>query len=222
MDTLERIQILEDLRAGMFDVLVGVNLLREGARPARSGAGGDPRRRQGGFPAQRAVADADRGTRRAPFTGQRDPLCRHLHRLHALRHRAEQPPARETGALQHGARHAAAPGAEERHGAKHPALRAHRRPGNSGELPARRRPLHGRRGRTENLCRKREHRHADRQGARRHGTCGQIARLPRRREIPRQDVRTAETQGGEPERLTRPARGYSRTALRKVKYLAAR
>jgi len=30
VDTLERIRILEDLRAGMFDVLVGVNLLREG------------------------------------------------------------------------------------------------------------------------------------------------------------------------------------------------
>ena len=29
VDTLERIQILEDLRAGLFDVLVGVNLLRE-------------------------------------------------------------------------------------------------------------------------------------------------------------------------------------------------
>ncbi|MBP3455847.1 MAG: excinuclease ABC subunit UvrB [Alistipes sp.] len=30
VETLERIQILEDLRADMFDVLVGVNLLREG------------------------------------------------------------------------------------------------------------------------------------------------------------------------------------------------
>ena len=30
VDTLERVQILEDLRAGMFDVLIGVNLLREG------------------------------------------------------------------------------------------------------------------------------------------------------------------------------------------------
>lgn len=30
VDTLERIQILEDLRAGGFDVLVGINLLREG------------------------------------------------------------------------------------------------------------------------------------------------------------------------------------------------
>ena len=30
VDTLERIQILEDLRTGVYDVLVGVNLLREG------------------------------------------------------------------------------------------------------------------------------------------------------------------------------------------------
>ena len=30
VDTLERVEIMEDLRAGSFDVLVGVNLLREG------------------------------------------------------------------------------------------------------------------------------------------------------------------------------------------------
>jgi excinuclease ABC subunit B len=30
VDTLERVQIMEDLRRGLFDVLVGVNLLREG------------------------------------------------------------------------------------------------------------------------------------------------------------------------------------------------
>lgn len=30
VDTLERVQIMDDLRAGMYDVLVGVNLLREG------------------------------------------------------------------------------------------------------------------------------------------------------------------------------------------------
>ena len=30
IDTLERIQILRDLRRGEFDVLVGINLLREG------------------------------------------------------------------------------------------------------------------------------------------------------------------------------------------------
>ena len=30
VDTLERVQIMEDLRQGIYDVLVGVNLLREG------------------------------------------------------------------------------------------------------------------------------------------------------------------------------------------------
>ena len=30
VDTLDRIQILEDLKNGLYDVLVGVNLLREG------------------------------------------------------------------------------------------------------------------------------------------------------------------------------------------------
>ena len=30
MDTLERIEIIRDLRRGVFDVLVGINLLREG------------------------------------------------------------------------------------------------------------------------------------------------------------------------------------------------
>ena len=30
IDTLERIEILKDLRTGLFDVLVGINLLREG------------------------------------------------------------------------------------------------------------------------------------------------------------------------------------------------
>src|SRR5690606_15690791 len=30
IDTLERVQILRDLRLGEFDVLVGINLLREG------------------------------------------------------------------------------------------------------------------------------------------------------------------------------------------------
>jgi excinuclease ABC subunit B len=30
IDTLERIEIMQDLRKGLFDVLIGVNLLREG------------------------------------------------------------------------------------------------------------------------------------------------------------------------------------------------
>ena len=30
IDTVERVEIIRDLRAGAFDVLVGINLLREG------------------------------------------------------------------------------------------------------------------------------------------------------------------------------------------------
>src|SRR5687767_15278066 len=30
IDTMERVEILRDLRLGLFDVLVGINLLREG------------------------------------------------------------------------------------------------------------------------------------------------------------------------------------------------
>ena len=36
VDTLERIQIIRDLRLGEYDVLVGVNLLREGLDLPRS------------------------------------------------------------------------------------------------------------------------------------------------------------------------------------------
>ena len=36
IDTLERVQILRDLRLGEFDVLVGINLLREGPGFTRS------------------------------------------------------------------------------------------------------------------------------------------------------------------------------------------
>ncbi len=54
VDAIERMEILRGLRLGKFDVLVGINLLREGLDLPGGLAGGDPRRRQGGVPAQRA------------------------------------------------------------------------------------------------------------------------------------------------------------------------
>ena len=45
--TRERIEIIRDLRLGAFDVLVGINLLREGPRHSRMRPGRHPRRRQG-------------------------------------------------------------------------------------------------------------------------------------------------------------------------------
>ncbi len=50
VDTLERVEILRSLRLGEFDVLVGINLLREGLDLPGGVARRDPRRRQGGVP----------------------------------------------------------------------------------------------------------------------------------------------------------------------------
>ena len=49
IDTLERVEILRDLRRGVFDVLVGINLLREGLDLPGGVARRHSRRRQGGF-----------------------------------------------------------------------------------------------------------------------------------------------------------------------------
>ena len=54
VDTLRRIELLRELRLGQYDVLVGINLLREGLGGV---PGGDPGRRQGRLPALRQVAD---------------------------------------------------------------------------------------------------------------------------------------------------------------------
>ena len=35
IDTIERVEIIRDLRSGEFDILVGINLLREGTRYSR-------------------------------------------------------------------------------------------------------------------------------------------------------------------------------------------
>ena len=64
IDTLERIQIIRELRLGEYDVLVGVNLLREGLDLPEVSLVGDPRRRQGGLPPRRDVADPDDRPRR--------------------------------------------------------------------------------------------------------------------------------------------------------------
>ena len=65
IDTLERVEIIRDLRLGVFDVLVGINLLREGLDLPEVSFIGDPRRRQGGVPARLPLADPDHRTRGA-------------------------------------------------------------------------------------------------------------------------------------------------------------
>ena len=63
-ETIERMEIIRDLRLGEFDVLVGINLLREGLDIPGGRPGRHPRRRQGGLPAQRDLPRPDHRPRR--------------------------------------------------------------------------------------------------------------------------------------------------------------
>jgi late competence protein required for DNA uptake (superfamily II DNA/RNA helicase) len=65
VETLERIEILRQLRLGMFDVLVGVNLLREGLDLPEVSLGGRAGCGQGRIPAQQSLAYPDRWPRGA-------------------------------------------------------------------------------------------------------------------------------------------------------------
>ncbi len=108
IDTVERVEIIRDLRLGTFDVLVGINLLAR--RPGYPGsvAGGDSRRRQGRLPAFRAQPDPDHRPRRAQPERHGDPVRRPRHRFHEARHRRNRAPPRQAGGLQRSQRHHAA------------------------------------------------------------------------------------------------------------------
>ena len=105
IDTLERIQIIRELRLGEYDVLVGREPPARGARPARGVARRDPRRRQGGLPPRRDLADPDDRPRRAEHPRQGDHVRRQGDRGDAHRDRGDRPPPRDPGGLQRGARH---------------------------------------------------------------------------------------------------------------------
>ena len=108
VSTLDRIKILRDLRRGDYDVLIGVNLLREGLGSAGSFAGRHSRRRQGRLPALDRFADSDHGPRGAPSRRPRDSLRRCDDRQHEARHRRNRPAPRNSADLQRSQRHYAA------------------------------------------------------------------------------------------------------------------
>ena len=105
IDTIERIEIIRDLRLGAFDVLVGHQPAARRARHPGVRPGRHPRRRQGRFFAQRDVADPDHRPRGAQRRRQGGALCRHRHRLDGARDGGDQPPPREAGRVQHRQRH---------------------------------------------------------------------------------------------------------------------
>jgi hypothetical protein len=81
IDTVERVEIIRDLRLGEFDVLVGINRLRQGLDIPEVSLGRDPRRRQGGLPACRALSHPDDRPRGAAHQRHGDPLRRQDDRL---------------------------------------------------------------------------------------------------------------------------------------------
>ena len=105
VDTLERIQIIRELRLGEYDVLVGVNLLARGSRPAGGHAGRHPRCRQGGLPARRDLADPDDRPRRPEHRRQGDHVRRQAHRRDGRSDLRDRPPPRDPGRLQRGEQH---------------------------------------------------------------------------------------------------------------------
>ena len=72
VDTLERIEIIRDLRLGAFDVLVGINLLREGLGHPGMRAGRHPGRRQGRLSALDKMTDSLTGGAGRRPTGGRE------------------------------------------------------------------------------------------------------------------------------------------------------
>ena len=105
VDTIERIEIIRDLRLGAFDVLVGINLLREGLDIPEC--------------ALVAILDADKegflrsetslvqtiGRAARNVDGKVILYADSDDRLDAARDGGDQPPPRQAGGLQHRARH---------------------------------------------------------------------------------------------------------------------
>ena len=100
IDTIERIQIIRDLRLGEYDVLVGVNLLREGLDLPEVSLVGDPRRRQGGLPARRDQPDPDDRAGGAEREGQGADVRGPGDGRDAGGDRRDRPPPRDPARLQ--------------------------------------------------------------------------------------------------------------------------
>ena len=114
IDAIERMEILRGLRLGEFDVLVGINLLREGLDLPEVSLVAILDADQEGFLRSDRVADPDRRPRGAARERPRDLLRRPHHRLDAARARRDEPPPRDPARVQRGARHHADRRDEER------------------------------------------------------------------------------------------------------------
>ena len=102
IDTLERIEIIRDLRLGVFDVLVGINLLREGLDIPECALVAILDADKEGFLRSQTVADPDHRPRRAQHRRPGDPVRRHDDQLAALRDRGDRTAAQQAALVERG------------------------------------------------------------------------------------------------------------------------
>ncbi len=115
IETLERIEIIRDLRLGAFDVLIGINLLREGLDIPECALVAILDADKEGFLQERDQSHPDHRPRRAQRRRPGDPLRRPDDRQPRAGHRRDRAPAREAEGLERGQRHHAG-----KHQAQHP------------------------------------------------------------------------------------------------------
>ena len=99
IDTVERVEIIRDLRLGTFDVLVGINLLREGLDIPEVSLVAILDADKEGF-LRSAQPDPDHRARRAQPQRARDPLCRPHHGFDAAGHAGNGAAACQAAAVQ--------------------------------------------------------------------------------------------------------------------------
>ena len=118
IDTLERIEILRSLRLGEFDVLVGINLLREGLDLPEVSLVAILDADKEGFLRSVDVADPDDRPRRPQRRRSGDHVRRPDDRLDAVRDQRDDAAPAEAARVQRRARHRPADRAQEGH--RHP------------------------------------------------------------------------------------------------------
>ena len=98
VDTLERVKIMDELRQGVYDVLVGVNLLREGLDLPEVlwSPFWMQTRRVPPFP---PFADPDSRTRRPQYQWKSNHVCRPHDGQHEKNDRRNQPSSRKTAGI---------------------------------------------------------------------------------------------------------------------------
>ena len=101
VDTLRRVELLTELRAGVYDVLVGINLLREGLDLPEVSLVAILDADKEGFLRSSTSLIQTIGRAARNVSGQVHMYADVAHRLDEERHRRDQPAPREAGRVQH-------------------------------------------------------------------------------------------------------------------------